>query len=132
MDLAGLRPSFNLTIDKHRVNGGLSGLPIDLVLLLKRSPPSPYRLIPPGINIHGTASRLRPVIDGIALKKGGIPRWGIRSRFTPIKEMEGQEGMIVDTRPVRRIGKRSNQGKFGKQPNGTLSPVAMSPTNPQC
>ena len=37
--------------------------------------------------------------------------------------------MIVDTRPVRRIGKRANQVKFGKQPNGTLFPVAMSPTN---
>jgi hypothetical protein len=36
--------------------------------------------------------------------------------------------MIEDTRPVRRIGKRANQVKFGKQPNGTLYPVAMSPT----
>jgi hypothetical protein len=37
--------------------------------------------------------------------------------------------MIVDTRPVRRIGKMANQVKFGKQPNGTLFPMAMSPTN---
>jgi hypothetical protein len=36
--------------------------------------------------------------------------------------------MIVNTRPVRRIGKRTNQIKLGKQPNGTLFPVAMSPT----
>jgi hypothetical protein len=37
--------------------------------------------------------------------------------------------MIVDTRPVRRIGKRSNQVKFRKQPDGPLFSVAMSPTN---
>jgi len=37
--------------------------------------------------------------------------------------------MIVDTRPARRIGKSANQVKFGKQPNGTPFPVAMSPTN---
>jgi hypothetical protein len=36
--------------------------------------------------------------------------------------------MIVDSRLARRIGKRANQVKFGKQPNGTLFPVAMSPT----
>jgi hypothetical protein len=36
--------------------------------------------------------------------------------------------MVVGSRPLRRIGKRANQVKFGKQPNGTLFPVAMSPT----
>ena len=45
--------------------------------------------------------------------------------------MEGQEDIIVDTRPVRGIGKRGNRVKFGKQPNGTLFPVAMSPTKVQ-
>ena len=36
--------------------------------------------------------------------------------------------MIADTRLVRRIGKRANQVEFGKQSNGTLFPVTMSPT----
>ena len=54
---------------------------------------------------------------------------GIRSRFTPIKEMEGHEDMVVDTRPARRIGKRGNRVNFGKQSNGTLFTVAMSPTS---
>jgi hypothetical protein len=31
--------------------------------------------------------------------------------------------------PVRRIGKRSNQFKFTKQPNGALFPVAITPAN---
>jgi hypothetical protein len=39
--------------------------------------------------------------------------------------------MSADTRPVRRIGKRTNRVKFGKQPNGTLFPVAMLTTSPQ-
>jgi hypothetical protein len=36
--------------------------------------------------------------------------------------------MIIDTRLLRRIGKRANRVKFGKQPNGTLLSVAMSPS----
>ena len=79
----------------------------------------------------GSASRLRSVIDRIALKEGGIPRSGDQVTIYPYQRNGRQEDMIVDTRPVRRIGKRANQVKFGKQPNGTLFPVAMSPTNKQ-
>ena len=39
--------------------------------------------------------------------------------------------MTADPQPVRRIGKRTHQVKFGKQPKGTLFPVAMSPTYQQ-
>ena len=35
--------------------------------------------------------------------------------------------MIVDTRPVRRIGKGANEVMFEEQPNGTLFLTAMSP-----
>ena len=45
----------------------------------------------------------------------------------PYQRNGRQEDMVVDTRPVRRIGKRANQVKSGKQPNGTLFPLAMSP-----
>ncbi len=42
------------------------------------------------------------------------------------KQRNGRdEDMIVDTRPVRRIRKRSNQFKFGKQPNGTPFPMVI-------
>ena len=100
---------------------------------VKLSIDTPGHLLPTLHNLKvfsfRTASRLRTVIDRFGLKKGGIPRRGIRSRFAPGKEMEGQEDMIVETRPVRRIGRRANQVKFGMQPNGTLFTVAMSPTN---
>ena len=62
-------------------------------------------------------------------EKSGIPRWGDQVSIYPYQRNGRQEDMIVDTRPLRRIGKRSNQGKFGKQPNGTLFTVAMSPTS---
>ena len=76
-----------------------------------------------------TASRLRSVTGRIALKKGDIPRWGDQVMIYTYQRNGRQEDRIVDTRPLRRIGKRTNQVKFGKQPNGTLFPVAMSPTN---
>ena len=60
-----------------------------------------------------TASRLRTVIDRIALKKGGIPRWGDQVTIYPYQRNGRQEDRIVDTRPVRRIGMRANQVKFG-------------------
>jgi len=78
-----------------------------------------------------TASQLRTVIDRFALKKNGIPRWGDQVTIYPYQRNGRQEDMIVDTRPTRRIGKRANQVKFGKQPNGTLFPVAMPPTSLQ-
>ena len=39
-----------------------------------------------------------------------------------------QEDMIVDTRPVRRIGKGANQVEFGKQLRVAQLSLAMSPT----
>jgi len=43
----------------------------------------------------------------------------------------GQEAMIVDTRPERRIGKEGKQVKFGRQLYGILFPVSIAPTNLQ-
>jgi len=83
---------------------------------VKLSIDTPGPLLPTLHNLKGvpfhTASRLRTVIDRIALKKGGIPRRGIRSRFTPIKEMEEQEDTIVGSRSVRRIGKGQSRSDF--------------------
>ena len=61
-------------------------------------------------------------------QKGWYPSLGDQVMIYPYQRNARQEDMTAAPQPVRRIGKRANQVKFGKQPNGTLFTVAMSPT----